>query len=133
LKVHGCVYNIPAPGDVAPGATFSVELPDDEPQIATPCAQPLAAQPLAAQPYAAGQAMQVVVPAGVVAGQTLAVQGPGGQRLHAVVPPGLSAGQAFTVHMPSPAHAAAPVASPVVVEAQYAPTAAPGGKSANPF
>jgi hypothetical protein len=128
LKVHGCVYNIPAPGDVAPGATFSVELPDDEPQIATPCAQPLAAQPLAA-----GQAMQVVVPAGVVAGQTLAVQGPGGQRLHAVVPPGLSAGQAFTVHMPPPHAAAAPEASPVVVEAQYAPTAAPGGKSANPF
>jgi len=122
------VYNIPAPGDVAPGATFSVELPDDEPQIATPCAQPLAAQPLAA-----GQAMQVVVPAGVVAGQTLEVQGPGGQRLHAVVPPGLSPGQAFTVHMPPPHAAAAPEASPVVVEAQYAPMAAPGGKSANPF
>ena len=131
------MYNIPAPGDVAPGATFSVELPDDEPQIATPCApaQPLAAQPLAAQPYApaGGQTMQVVVPAGVVAGQTLEVQGPGGQRLHAVVPPGLSPGQAFTVHMPPPHAAAAPEASPVVVEAQYAPMAAPGGKSANPF
>jgi len=131
------VYNIPAPGDVAPGATFTVDLPEDEPQIATPYVPPspaAAGGASASQQPLGGQTMQVVVPAGVMAGQTLTVQGPNGQQVSSVVPPGVSPGQAYTIQMPPPAVEAAPIAIAVMAEPAYgAPVQTSANKSANPF
>ena len=124
------MYNIPAPGDVAPGATFTVDLPEDEPQIATLYVPPSPGA-LQQSPQGGGQTMQVVVPAGVMAGQTLTVQAPNGQQVSSVVPPGVLPGQAYMIQMPpSPAEAAPLTAVAVMVEPTYG---APVKASANPF
>ena len=59
------------------------------------------------------QMMQVAVPPGVSAGQTIMIATPAGQQLQVAVPAGVGPGQSFQVAMP--AAIAPPVATAVVV------------------
>ena len=68
------------------------------------------------------QMMQVAVPPGVSAGQTIMIATPAGQQLQVAVPAGVEPGQSFQVAVPAPAVATAVAvavtAQPVVVAAQ---------------
>ena len=68
------------------------------------------------------QMMQVAVPPGVSAGQTIMIATPAGQQLQVAVPAGVGPGQSFQVAVPAPAVATAVAvavaAQPVVVAAQ---------------
>jgi len=159
IEVHGQVYNIPAPEGVAAGATFEVELPEEDrvavvgdaaaPPLAGAAAaySPMPAQPQYAQASAAPmasaapvaapqmQSMQVVVPPGLGPGQTIMVQAPSGAQMQVVVPPGLAPGQAIIVQFP-----AAPASVPTAIAQPYNEPKVLGGfttpsqqSSSNPF
>ena len=100
-------------GAQAAGAT-TAQLPAGPVGPAAPAALAPSRRAAAPPPPAV---MQVAVPPGIAAGQTLSAVGPGGQQYSVTVPPGLLPGQSLTFQPPPPPPASTATATAAAVAA----------------